>query len=617
MRETETWRSNLQDQTGTVNPDDRVAYYRRAQTECSGDLLLGFCRYYFPEAFTLPWSRMHRELADDLMRMLGSQTVEREAIAAPRGNAKTTLLVAFIAYCAVYEIKHFILYITSTAELADAQLVDLAHDLEDNPRLREDFPEATGRGRLWRQNVIVTRNGVRILALGAQKKIRGRKHRHYRPDLFVLDDLEDDEHVRNLDQRNKMHGWLTKAVLKARGVAVKADYILAGTLLHHDSVLARVLDTKQSPGWLARTYRAVIRWADNGALWDQWEKLYCDWHHPDDERHATAAAFYREHQVEMLAGTEVLWPEGEPYYDLMRQRVDDGPTAFQTEKQNQPLDASNVTFPEEWFEWFDEIEREGEFWLMPEHGDGIRVADCDLYGACDPSMGRRDKHSDPSAICTIAAYPSQNLPQWTGRYQTFWVLDGDIARRHPHVIEDRIFELHALRHYQRFGVETIQFQQLFADNVRARSLADPAAASVHIVGLKPNTDKTLRIQKLSPYVYSRRMRFSRRVVALYDQMHLHPQHAHDDGPDALELCMETIGEIGWVVVSDGDKPAPRSGSLNDQVRERLPQLFPEQTSDSCGNCLQRGEREGRPWCQARRFYIKLEDPACQVWEGKG
>jgi hypothetical protein len=497
---------------------------------------------------------MHRELATDFGRILASKVVERFGFAAPRSNAKTTLLLALLLFCVVYRLKRFCIFITSTASLANDFLTDLKHELEDNERLAEDFPEACGRGRIWREDVIVTRNGVRIQALGAGKRIRGRKHRQWRPDLFILDDLEDDEHVRNLEQRDKLHNWLSKAVLKARGVAVKADFLFSGTLLHFDSVLARVLDAKRSPGWRTRIYRAVITWAERADLWQQWEEIYTDWRKPDAERLASAEAFFDAHRDAMLAGTEVLWPEGEPYLELMRQRIDDGPLAFQSEKQNEPLDPSQCKFPEVWFEWFDEVEEDGVVWLIPEKGDRIRLADCDLYGACDPSKGKSDKGGDPSAIVTIAAYPGQHLSSYAGRYRSFWVLDGDVAWRVPPAILQRILDLHQLRRYQRFGMEAVQFQELFAEDLQQRSLSDKNAQGLHVVKLTPISDKTLRIEKLAMYIYGGRLKFSKRVVgAYYDQHRFFDQHPHDDGPDGTELCLETIGEIGWVML-DMDAP---------------------------------------------------------------
>jgi predicted phage terminase large subunit-like protein len=564
---------------------------------------------------------MHQELAAEFERMLRSPRVERFAVAAPRGHAKTTLLLAFVAYCVVYRLKRFIIPITSTAELADIFLGDLKDELEDNARLGEDFPHATGRGPLWRQNVIITRNGIRVQALGAGKKVRGRKHRQHRPDLFVIDDLEDDEHVRNVEQRDKRWAWLQKAVLKARGVAVKADYLFTGTLLHFDAVLARVLDPKRSPGWRSRKYRAVERWADRQDLWQQWEGLYTDWHRPDDERLAAAQAFFAAHRIEMLAGTEVLWPEGESYYDLMEARIDDGPGAFQSEKQNEPLDPTQCKFPEAWFQWFDEVESDGETWLIPEKGDRVRLADCDLYGANDPSKGRRDRGGDPSANVTIAAYPAVHLPTHEGRYRLFWVVDGEVAWRRPPAIMDRILELHALRRYQRFGVEAVQFQELFADDLQERSLTDPTVKTLPIVKLTPISDKILRIEKLGTYLYAGRLRFSRRVVGeYYDHLRYFGQHPHDDGGDATELCLETIGEIGLVFLDlgEGTRAARRAqlSPMDQQLERAFPEIYEDRGTDTCGQCMFREMKRDAPFCGMQKLFIRDTDPACELFEWK-
>ena len=56
----------------------------------------------------------------------------------------------------------------------------------------------------------------------------------------------------------------------------------------------------------------------------------------------------------MLAGTEVLWPEVENYYYLMKMRVSDGPAFFDSEKQNEPIHPEDCLFREEWFAYWDD-----------------------------------------------------------------------------------------------------------------------------------------------------------------------------------------------------------------------------------------------------------------------
>lgn len=56
-----------------------------------------------------------------------------------------------------------------------------------------DFPEVSGQGRVWQSGTIVTRNDAKVQVAGSGKKLRGLRHGPWRPDLCVLDDIENDD----------------------------------------------------------------------------------------------------------------------------------------------------------------------------------------------------------------------------------------------------------------------------------------------------------------------------------------------------------------------------------------------------------------------------------------
>jgi hypothetical protein len=126
-------------------------------------------------------------------------------------------------------------------------------------------------------------------------------------------------------------------VLKARGIAKKADVIMIGTVLHFDSVLARVLDPKKSPGWRGKKYRSVIRWSERQDLWQEWQTLYTDWSKPDSRRLADAEAFFdayrgsRNYQTLVYTGGLRFSRKLTELYDQLRYfpqaAHDDGPDA--------------------------------------------------------------------------------------------------------------------------------------------------------------------------------------------------------------------------------------------------------------------------------------------------
>ena len=62
----------------------------------------------------------------------------------------------------------------------------------------------------WKSGTIKTTNRVKVDAVGSGKKLRGRKNRSWRPDLIVLDDIENDENVNTPEQRKKLRTGSTR-----------------------------------------------------------------------------------------------------------------------------------------------------------------------------------------------------------------------------------------------------------------------------------------------------------------------------------------------------------------------------------------------------------------------
>ena len=208
----------------------------------------------------------------------------RRAIEAPRGHAKsTTFTFKDSIHAAVYAYKHYEIILSDSSEQAEGFLTDIKTEFEENAALKEDFGDL--EGRVWKSSVILLKNGVKIEAIGSGKKIRGRRHKQWRPDLIVCDDLENDENVNTADQRKKLRNWFYKAVSKAGDTYTDIVYI--GTLLHFDALLANVA---KNPSYRTAKYRGVISFAENEVLWDAWEKIYTDL--TNDRRQEDARAFY-------------------------------------------------------------------------------------------------------------------------------------------------------------------------------------------------------------------------------------------------------------------------------------------------------------------------------------
>lgn len=489
-----------------------------------------FGRAYLPHYFSRPSPQFHAELdtlwrdgvlkgivpIGDNAKLVDAQDGCRRATAAPRGHAKSTnLTFKGSLHAALYRYKRYIIILSDTSDQANGFLSAIKDELEDNGAIREDFGDLTGG--VWRENVIITSQGVRIDAIGAGQKIRGRKHKNWRPDLMVLDDIENDENVRTVEQRKKLENWFYKAVSKAGDTYTDIVYI--GTLLHYDSLLAKVL---KNPAYRSVKYKAVQSFSTS-PLWETWESIYTDL--GNEGRELEAKKFFEKNREEMLAGTKVLWEEKLSYYDLMVTRVSEGEASFNSELQNEPVNPDDCLFNEEWFDYYN-----------PEDMD-FSSADFRFYGFVDPSLGK-NRRADYSAILTGA------LEVPTGY---LYILDADIVRRHPDAIisdvlqkADWIQRTYGKR-YVKFGVETVQFQWFLKEQLAKVSAR--ARIYLPIEEVPQSSDKVLRIQTLQPDIKNKYIKFSRRHKLLLEQLQYFPMADHDDGPDALE-GLRTIAQGG-------------------------------------------------------------------------
>lgn len=435
----------------------------------------------------------------------------RKAIAAPRGHAKSTnLTFADSIHAAAYQYKHYILILSDSSDQAEGFLSDIRAEFEDNAALREDFGELKGE-KVWKNNVLLTSTNIKIEAIGSGKKIRGRKHRNWRPDLILLDDIENDENVNTPEQRRKLMNWYYKAVSKAGDTYTDIVYI--GTLLHYDSLLAKVL---KNPEYDAVKYKGVIAFSSS-SLWDDWEKIYTDL--TNEMRKEDAQDFFEKHKEEMLEGTEVLWEEKLSYYKLMVIRVSEGTASFNSEIQNEPIDPDSATFNEEWFDFYNEEEMD------------FSASEFILIGANDPSLGK-NKKSDTSAIITIAKSLKDGY---------LYIVDASIEKRKADQIIDDVIETH--RRYKRefkkgfktFGVESNQFQFFFKEVMAQKSAVQQEYLPLEEIYSTSN--KQARIESLQPFVKNRYLKFNRKHKTLLQQMTEYPMSANDDGPDALQMCV--------------------------------------------------------------------------------
>jgi hypothetical protein len=196
----------------------------------------------FPDNFIRPFVSMHQkifELLDDPSRQL-------VAIAAPRGWGKTSIVnLAYPAKKILLREKKFIVPVSCTATQAIMQGENLKRELLTNSTIQYFFGNL--KSDSFAKDSWITASDIMVLPRGAGQQVRGILFHGSRPDLFVVDDLEDSEAVKSDEQRKKLKEWFFADLLNSVDKS-RRDWkiVVIGTILHEDSLLANLID---DPAW--------------------------------------------------------------------------------------------------------------------------------------------------------------------------------------------------------------------------------------------------------------------------------------------------------------------------------------------------------------------------------
>lgn len=171
-------------------------------------------------------------------------SVSQHALAeAFRGGAKSTLVEEYVILALLFRDSRFAILIGNTYDMACQRLAAIKHELETNELLIELFGNQVGP--IWSADVIVLANGARVQAFGAKQSLRGAKTKQGdRPDLAVVDDLEDEDMVLTELSRHKARRWFDGSLLPC--LIPEGKVRMVGTPLHPKSLLE---EKRMAPNW--------------------------------------------------------------------------------------------------------------------------------------------------------------------------------------------------------------------------------------------------------------------------------------------------------------------------------------------------------------------------------
>lgn len=167
----------------------------------------------------------------------------------PRHSGKSTAAeVAAVALGAMGR-RSYILYVSATQSQADDHVQNIASLLESEtfgrlyPRMANRRIGKYGAARGWRRNRLSTDAGVTIDAVGLDTASRGLKVEDDRPDLIIVDDVDEESDTREVTLKKIRR--LTHAILPA-GSHDAAELFIQNLILP-DGIFARLANLATEP----------------------------------------------------------------------------------------------------------------------------------------------------------------------------------------------------------------------------------------------------------------------------------------------------------------------------------------------------------------------------------
>lgn len=440
-----------------------------------------FFHTYFSHYITYPTADFQREI----FALLEDPKIKTVAIVAFRTSAKST--IATLAYVIWSMLgtpkKKYILVVSQTQNLSRQIHTNIKQELEFNSLLVSDFGPFSEEADEWRANsVVIPQYGTRITAISASEGTRGLRHMQYRPDLVIVDDVEDTELVKTKENRNSIWDWLTSEIIPIGDETTK--YVYVGNMLHEDSLMMRIKQSIKN-NTMEGIYRQYPLIDDKGKV--LWKSRFPTQKKIDQLRKkvGSESAFYREYLLKIIADED---------------RV----------------------IQKDWIQYYSELPntQENPPWLI-----AIGV---------DLAISDKSTSDLTSFVVTYVTGYGKNLRVYILPYIT------NKRMKHPQIIEElvqlnnRIYA--EFKRYPKIFVENVAYQAAVVQQLEVeRILAEPVNVA--------KIDKRSRLSITSPYVQTGKVLFPRNGASdLISQITNFGIEKHDDLADAFSILVMKVIE---------------------------------------------------------------------------
>ena len=129
--------------------------------------------------------------------------------------------------------------VCQTQQQAQQTLSNVKAELELNKLLYSDFGSFASKKGEWNsESLVLDRYNARITVVSVSQSMRGIRHRQYRPDLIICDDIEDMQSAKTKEGRDKLWQFVNSELIPSGDQNTKIVFI--GNLVHEDSLMMRI-----------------------------------------------------------------------------------------------------------------------------------------------------------------------------------------------------------------------------------------------------------------------------------------------------------------------------------------------------------------------------------------
>ena len=295
--------------------------------------VLDWMRFYGGlEDFTREFTELQKEMIFAILKAI--EHGGDQAIAAPRGEGKTSVTEWVVMYAVLKGLVNFVVIFSATGSDAEECLISIKERFETNERLLEYYPEVcrpvhalqNTPNRAHTQIISGERHDTRepfemhpskfswcgreivmpnvpgspcakaiIATRGLDAAVRGMKRGSRRPQLAIIDDPDTQETANSEEQADKLEKKIDRGIAGLSGQKKRLARVMLTTLQNRRCVSAKFTDPDEKASWHGRRFRFMVDPPANLEKWEEYVSLkQGDWQNGTTQAHDLYAANFDE-----------------------------------------------------------------------------------------------------------------------------------------------------------------------------------------------------------------------------------------------------------------------------------------------------------------------------------